>query len=79
MDGAQVFDSSAMSAVLAKQKAAHLRDGAPSAEKRIERLDRCILLLVENRKAIEEALVADFGARSPTATAFTGTETAAPT
>ena len=71
MDGAQVFDSSAMNALLAKQKAAHLRDGAPSAEKRIERLDRCILLLVENRKAIEDALVADFGARSPTATAFT--------
>jgi coniferyl-aldehyde dehydrogenase len=71
MDGSQVFDASAMNAVLAKQKAAHLRDGAPSAEKRIERIDRCILLLVEHRKAIEDALVTDFGARSPTATAFT--------
>jgi coniferyl-aldehyde dehydrogenase len=71
MDGTQVSDASAMNALLAKQKAAHLRDGAPSAEKRIERIDRCILLLVENRSAIELALVADFGARSPTATAFT--------
>jgi coniferyl-aldehyde dehydrogenase len=71
MDGTQVFDASAMNALLAKQKAAQLRDGAPSAEKRIERIDRCILLLVEHRKAIEDALVADFGARSPTATAFT--------
>ncbi len=71
MDGSQVFDVSAMNALLAKQKAAHLRDGPPSAEKRIERIDRCILLLVEHGKAIEEALTADFGARSPTATAFT--------
>ncbi|MDR3512856.1 MAG: coniferyl aldehyde dehydrogenase [Caulobacteraceae bacterium] len=71
MDGSQSFNASAMQALLEKQKAAHLRDGAPSAEKRIERIDRCILLLVEHRKAIEEALVADFGARSPTATAFT--------
>ena len=29
-----------MNAVLLQQKAAHLRDGAPSAEKRIEWLDR---------------------------------------
>ena len=36
---------------LAKQKAAHLRDGAPSAEKRIERLDRCINLLIDHRGA----------------------------
>lgn len=71
MDGSQGFSASALQALLDKQKAAHLRDGAPSAEKRIERIDRCILLLVEHRKAIEEALVADFGARSPTATAFT--------
>ncbi len=31
-----------MHALLARQKAAHLRDGAPSAELRIERIDRCI-------------------------------------
>ncbi|HEX3406271.1 MAG TPA: aldehyde dehydrogenase family protein, partial [Caulobacteraceae bacterium] len=64
-------DAALMQALLAKQKAAQLRDGAPSADVRIERLDRCIGLLVENRKAIEEALNADFGARSPDATAFT--------
>ena len=71
MDGSQTSDIGAMQAVLDKQKAAHLRDGAPTAETRIGRLDRCIRLLVENRKAIEDALTADFGARSPTATAFT--------
>lgn len=60
-----------MQGILAAQKAAHLRDGAPSAEQRIERIDRCIRLLVENRRAIEDALNADFGARSREATAFT--------
>ena len=60
-----------MTALLAKQKAAHLRDGAPSAEKRIERLDRCISLLIDHRKDIEDALNQDFGARSREATAFT--------
>ncbi|MBV8594314.1 MAG: coniferyl aldehyde dehydrogenase [Caulobacteraceae bacterium] len=60
-----------MRAILAGQKAAHLADGPPDAAKRIDRLDRCIALLVDNRTAIETALAADFGARSPDATAFT--------
>jgi coniferyl-aldehyde dehydrogenase len=63
-------DAASMQALLARQKAANLRDGAPSAEKRIERLDRCIGLLVDHRKAIEDALNQDFGARSPDVTAF---------
>jgi coniferyl-aldehyde dehydrogenase len=67
----QEHDAASMQALLAKQKAAHLRDGPPSADVRIARLDRCIGLLVEHRKAIEEALNADFGSRSPEATAFT--------
>lgn len=57
--------------IVARQKAAHLRDGAPSAEARIDRIDRCIRLLIENRTAIEEALNTDFGSRSREATAFT--------
>lgn len=60
-----------MQGILARQKAAHLRDGAPSAEQRIDRIDRCIRLLIDNRSAIEEALNADFGSRSREATAFT--------
>jgi coniferyl-aldehyde dehydrogenase len=60
-----------MRIILERQKAAHLRDGAPSAEQRIERIDRCIGLLVDHRDEIEAALSADFGARSPEATAFT--------
>jgi coniferyl-aldehyde dehydrogenase len=63
-------DAASMRALLDRQKAANLRDGAPSAEKRIERLDRCIGLLVDHRKAIEDALNQDFGARSAEVTAF---------
>ena len=61
----------AMMGILDRQKAAHLRDGAPSAEKRIERIDRCIGLLVDNARAIEDALNADFGNRSREATQLT--------
>src|SRR5690606_28888116 len=65
------MDTPAMLALLERQKAAHLRDGAPSAATRIARIERCIALLIDNRKAIEEALNADFGSRSREATAFT--------
>lgn len=65
------MDAVAMNALLARQKAAHLRDGEPSAQIRIGRLDRAIGLLVDNRQAIQDAVRADFGSRSPEATAFT--------
>ena len=54
----------AMQVILERQKTAHLRDGAPSAATRINRLDRCISLLVDHRRDIEAALNADFGSRS---------------
>ncbi len=57
--------------LLTRQRAAQLRDGAPSAAIRIDRLNRCIALLVDNRGQIEAALNADFGARSRQVTAFT--------
>ncbi|WP_369059033.1 coniferyl aldehyde dehydrogenase [Caulobacter sp. 73W] len=60
-----------MKALLARQKAAHLRDGAPSAQVRIERIERCIALLVDHRREIEDAANQDFGARSGDVTAFT--------
>ncbi|MFO1159354.1 MAG: coniferyl aldehyde dehydrogenase [Reyranellaceae bacterium] len=59
-----------LNGILAKQKAAHLRDGAPSAAQRMARLERCIGLLVDHRAKIEAALNADFGARSRVVTAF---------
>jgi coniferyl-aldehyde dehydrogenase len=60
-----------LNALLARQRAAQLRDGAPSAAVRIDRLNRCIALLVDHRGEIEAALNEDFGARSSHATAFT--------
>lgn len=65
------MEAAAMTALLGKQKAAHLRDGAPSAAQRIERIDRCIKLLIDNADAIAGALNQDFGSRSKEATAFT--------
>lgn len=64
-------DAASMQALLVRQKAAQLHDGAPSAETRIARIDRCIALLADNRAALEEALNADFGSRSREASAFT--------
>lgn len=61
----------AMLTILGRQKAAHLREGAPTAEQRIERLDRCIGLLVDHSQEIQDALNADFGNRSKEATLLT--------
>ncbi|OFX02698.1 MAG: aldehyde dehydrogenase [Alphaproteobacteria bacterium RIFCSPHIGHO2_12_FULL_66_14] len=60
----------ALEGVLARQRAAQRRDGAPPAAVRVDRLERCIALLVDHRGEIEAALNADFGARSPQVTAF---------
>src|ERR1019366_6891828 len=60
-----------MNAVLLQQKAAHLRDGAPSAEKRIEWLDRCIKLLIGHEAAIVKALNDDFGNRAAAVSGIT--------
>jgi coniferyl-aldehyde dehydrogenase len=53
-----------MTETLRRQKAAHIRDGAPTAEVRIARLDRCIKLLVGHEAQLIAALTADFGARA---------------
>ncbi len=53
-----------MADVLARQKAAHIREGAPSPEVRAGRLDRCVELLVKNQAALVGALNADFGNRA---------------
>ena len=60
-----------MQDILAKQKQAHIRDGIPSAEKRIEWMDRAIGLLVDHQTEIEDALAEDFGHRSKDASRFT--------
>ena len=53
-----------MKKLLEIQKAACIRDGLPSAEIRIERLDKAIALLCEHGDALCEAMSADFGHRS---------------
>ncbi len=67
----QAPQASDMSAILAKQKAAHISEGPASAELRIDRIDRAIGLLVDFQGEIEEALVKDFGHRSRDASRFT--------
>jgi len=52
-----------MQDVLARQKAANIRDGAPSVEVRIGRLDRAIGLLIKYDARIAAALNVDFGNR----------------
>jgi len=61
----------AMMDILDRQKAAHLRDGPPSAETRIEWIDRCIGLLIDHAAEIQDALNADFGNRAKEATMLT--------
>jgi coniferyl-aldehyde dehydrogenase len=63
--------SGELGAILTKQKAAHLRDGIPSAEKRIDWLDRSIDLLVTHGDALNEAMREDFGHRSKDQSNFT--------
>jgi len=55
---------SGMRGLLDRQKAAHLRDGIPSAAKRIEWLDKSIDLLATHGAALNDAMCADFGHRS---------------
>ena len=63
MDASE-FSDEKMREVLRRQRAAHLADGPPSAELRIDRIDRAIGLVVDHADEIVEALVTDFGHRS---------------
>lgn len=60
-----------LGSILAKQKAAHIRDGAPSAEERIYRIDRAVDLLVTHGDALNKAMAEDFGHRSLDQSGFT--------
>ena len=59
-----ITDPSSMHSVLERQKQAHIRDGAPSAQVRADRIDRAIGLLVDYGDALCEAMAEDFGHRS---------------
>ncbi|HEX3808931.1 MAG TPA: coniferyl aldehyde dehydrogenase [Rhizomicrobium sp.] len=60
-----------MQRVLKAQRQAHTGNGPPSAEKRIEWIDRAIGLLVGHKDAIADSLREDFGSRSVHATMLT--------
>lgn len=53
-----------MAGVLAKQKAANIRDGIPSLAKRTEWIDKSIDLLATHGEALSKAMADDFGHRS---------------
>lgn len=55
----------AMREALARQRAATLGEGAPSAEVRIDRIDRAIAMLLAGRGRICDAMAADYSWRSP--------------
>ncbi len=63
--------SASIRAILDRQKAAHIKEGPVSAERRIDWMDRAIALLVDNQKEIVEALASDFGHRSHEQTLLT--------
>lgn len=60
-----------MRTILERQKKAHVEQGPPSAEKRIEWMDRAIGLLVDHKNEIMDALASDFGHRSKDQTLLT--------
>ena len=53
-----------MQNILEKQKAHFIKNGPPSYDLRIDRLDRMKSLVMENRYKIVDALNEDFGVRS---------------
>lgn len=64
-------ETARMQAVLQRQKAAQIRDGIPSLETRIDRIDRCIGLLVDHAEQIADAVAQDFSCRPRESTLMT--------
>jgi coniferyl-aldehyde dehydrogenase len=60
-----------MHRVLELQKNLNIKEGAPDIKLRTDRLDRIILMVTKNEKAIIAALQEDFGNRDPVMTAIT--------
>jgi coniferyl-aldehyde dehydrogenase len=60
-----------MQELLLRQRRAHIEEGPPTAEQRIERIDRLIGAIVDHEKQIVDALSEDFGHRSRDSSRFT--------
>jgi hypothetical protein len=69
MNDANVFEDN-LNALIRLQRTAYLRDGFPTPQTRVERLERMAALLVENGDQIASALSRDFGHRSHDETRF---------
>ena len=67
-----------MNDVLNLQKKKFIKDGPPSIDLRVDRLNRLTSMLVENRYAFTEALSSDFGSRSQNASLMTDVYTVLP-
>ena len=67
-----------MNDVLNIQKKKFIKDGPPSINLRVDRLNRLTSMLVENRYAFTEALSSDFGSRSQNASLMTDVYTVLP-
>jgi coniferyl-aldehyde dehydrogenase len=63
--------SAALQAILDNQRRAFRAEGPVALATRIDRIDRCIALLVDNKEAICDAVNKDFGCRSPYVTLMT--------
>ena len=59
-----------MRALLDRQRASFLADGIPTYDARIDRLDRLITMLVDNKDEITATLTADYGTRSVATSLF---------
>lgn len=60
-----------MNDLLDRQRRSFLEQGPPSAELRIQRLDRLIASVIEHEARVIEALSSDFGHRSPDSSRYT--------
>ncbi|MER8694090.1 coniferyl aldehyde dehydrogenase [Mesorhizobium opportunistum] len=67
---AEITDADRLGSLLAGQRAAFLRDGAPSLAQRRADLTKFRSAIIGHRKAIEDAINADFGHRSRYETAI---------
>ena len=56
--------SADMQRILENQRASHIAEGAPSAKKRIDWINRSIALLISHQQKIADAISSDFGHRS---------------
>ena len=56
--------SADMQRILENQRGSHIAEGAPSAAKRIDWINRSIALLISHQQKIADAISSDFGHRS---------------